>query len=156
MKRIFIAGAFILFAVIVNAQNVGIGTPMPVARLQINHRSGTAVGLQLLDSTPFRAGTIRFSTINNPVGIIMRGAYESSFNKGHYLDIISDSTFIATFRGDGNVGIGTFSPTAKLEVNGTIKIQGINTVEFGAGEAGKEINAGKIGYQSFNRNEGNF
>jgi uncharacterized protein (TIGR02145 family) len=149
MKRIFIAGAFILFAVIVNAQNVGIGTPMPVARLQINHRSATTPGLQLLDSTALRSGTIRFGTINNPVGMTMRGAYESSFNKGHFLDIISDSTFIATFRGDGNVGIGTFSPTAKLDVNGTVKIQGLNTLEFGAGVAGKEINAGKIGYNSF-------
>jgi hypothetical protein len=45
MKRIFIAGAFILFVTIVQAQNVGIGTPTPAARLQINHRSNTTVGL---------------------------------------------------------------------------------------------------------------
>jgi uncharacterized protein (TIGR02145 family) len=148
MKRIFIAGASLLFATIMYAQNVGIGTPTPGARLQINHRSNTTAGLQLLDSTALRSGTIRFSTINNPVGMTMRGAYESSFNKGHYLDIISDSTFIATFRGDGNVGIGTFSPTAKLDVNGAMKIQGTNSLEFGAGVT-KEINAGKIGYQTF-------
>ena len=119
MNRIFIAGVLILFSAMVQAQNVGIGTATPVARLQINHRSSTTVGLQLLDSTPFRSGKIRFSTINNPVGIIMEGAYESSFNKDHYLDISSDSVFIATFRGDGNVGIGTFHPTAKLEVSST-------------------------------------
>jgi hypothetical protein len=35
MKKIFIAGAFILFAAIVHAQNVGIGTPTPVAKLNI-------------------------------------------------------------------------------------------------------------------------
>jgi uncharacterized protein (TIGR02145 family) len=148
MKRIFIGAVFILFAPMVKAQNVGIGTPTPTARLQINHRSNTTVGLQLLDSFASRAGSIRFSTINNPVGMIMSGAYESSFNKGHFLDISSDSVFIATFQGDGNVGIGTISPTAKLDINGAMKIQGTNTLELGAGVA-KEINAGKIGYQSF-------
>ena len=36
MKRIFITGAFILFAVIVNAQNVGIGTTTPSEKLTIS------------------------------------------------------------------------------------------------------------------------
>ncbi len=35
MKRIFIAGGFILFVAIVQAQNVGIGTTTPVAKLNI-------------------------------------------------------------------------------------------------------------------------
>ena len=49
----------------------------------------------------------------------------------------------------GNVGIGTSTPSAKLDVNGSVKIEGNNTLEFGAGVAGKEVNAGKIGYGAF-------
>jgi hypothetical protein len=53
------------------------------------------------------------------------------------------------FRLDGNVGIGTDVPTAALHVNGAMKINGESTLEFGAGLAGKESNAGKIGYGTF-------
>lgn len=48
-----------------------------------------------------------------------------------------------------NVGIGTTTPTAKLHVGGNVKIDSAYTLEFGAGIAGKEINAGKIGYRAF-------
>jgi hypothetical protein len=48
-----------------------------------------------------------------------------------------------------NVGIGTSTPTARLHVNGMVKIDGLNVIEFGADIAGKEVNAGKIGYNSF-------
>jgi hypothetical protein len=47
-----------------------------------------------------------------------------------------------------NVGIG-ITPTAKLHVNGTLKIEGTNNLELGGGVAGKEVNAGKIGYNTF-------
>jgi hypothetical protein len=41
MKRIFIAGAFILFAVIGQGQNVGIGTPTPHTSAQLDVSSTT-------------------------------------------------------------------------------------------------------------------
>jgi hypothetical protein len=50
---------------------------------------------------------------------------------------------------NGNIGVGTDAPTAKLHVGGSLKIDNFNTLEFGAGIAGKEANAGKIGYGSF-------
>ncbi|WP_165903787.1 tail fiber domain-containing protein [Hymenobacter gummosus] len=46
----------------------------------------------------------------------------------------------------GNVGIGTNSPQAKLDVQGNVKILGANTLEFGAGVANKQAAAGTIGY----------
>jgi hypothetical protein len=42
---------------------------------------------------------------------------------------------------------------AKLHIAGSVKIDGNNTLEFGAGVAGKEVSAGKIGYQSFGAND---
>ena len=51
-----------------------------------------------------------------------------------------------------NVGIGMAVPTAKLHVNGPIKLEGLNLFEFGANVAGKEVNAGKIGYNAFGQN----
>ncbi len=48
-----------------------------------------------------------------------------------------------------NLGIGTTNPVNKLDINGTVGISSTNTVEFGQGVSGKEINAGKIGYQRF-------
>ncbi|MBU1066061.1 tail fiber domain-containing protein [bacterium] len=49
----------------------------------------------------------------------------------------------------GNVGIGTTEPGAKLHIAGGVKIDSTNTLEFGAGIAGKEQNSGMIGYQTF-------
>jgi len=51
-------------------------------------------------------------------------------------------------KGNGNVGIGTTTPGAKLHLAGNMKIDGTNTLEFGAGIP-KEVSAGKIGYQAF-------
>lgn len=53
----------------------------------------------------------------------------------------------------GNVGVGLTTPTAKLHVGGNMKIDGTNVLEFGAGVAGKNANAGKIGYQTFGSND---
>lgn len=47
------------------------------------------------------------------------------------------------------VGIGKMYPTSMLHVAGNQKIDSTYTLEFGAGMAGKENNAGKIGYQAF-------
>src|SRR4030095_8513356 len=35
-------------------------------------------------------------------------------------DIWGDSTYVATFKGNGNFGLGVFNPTYRLDVNGVI------------------------------------
>jgi hypothetical protein len=45
-----------------------------------------------------------------------------------------------------NVGIGVDKPLALLHIDGHMKIDGPHSIEFGANHAGKDPNAGKIGY----------
>jgi hypothetical protein len=64
--------------------------------------------------------------------------------------IIIAFLFCTTTRSNSqNVGIGIENPSARLHLNGNMKIEGSNTLEFGAGIADKEPNAGKIGYGVF-------
>jgi hypothetical protein len=50
---------------------------------------------------------------------------------------------------DGFVGIGVRRPASLLHVNGEVSINGSNTLELGADVAGKQADAGKIGYATF-------
>ena len=103
------------------SQNVGIGTTTPAGRLQINHRSSTIhPGILLQDSTTTHSGLIRFNNVASAKYMQLWGYSEGSFSAGQYLDISSDSTFVATFRGNGNFGIGVFTPAYRLDVNGVI------------------------------------
>ena len=108
-------------------QNIGIGTTSPVGKFQVNHRSTSlSPGIMLLDSTSSASGTIRFKNILSTPFIEMTGYSGSLTASMHqYLDIRSDSVFIATFRGNGNVGIGTLSPSAKLDVVGSVRLNSL-------------------------------
>jgi hypothetical protein len=54
-----------------------------------------------------------------------------------------------TLQDNGNVGIGTANPAARLHLSGGgIRLDGNHVLEFGGGFS-KEGNAGKIGYQTF-------
>lgn len=55
-----------------------------------------------------------------------------------------------TIKNNGYIGIGTTAPSEKLEVNGNLKLDGNGSlIELGGNVAGKEVNAGKIGYKKF-------
>ncbi len=59
---------------------------------------------------------------------------DNTTSSGFSIKEDTGDTTIARFRGDGNVGIATTSPTEKLEVNGNIKISGTgNGVKFADG-----------------------
>jgi uncharacterized coiled-coil protein SlyX len=114
------------------AGNVGIGTTAPTNKLQI----GT-----------FSSSSISGNDIAIGNGTQAMSFYQSATNSGWYTT--TNFALLPGVGGTGNVGIGTGAPSAKLHIAGNVKVDGTNTMEFGAGIAGKEVSAGKIGYQTF-------
>ncbi len=55
MKKILLAGAFILSTATLHAQNVGIGAPVPVEKLDVNG------AIRLGNTGTSNAGTLRFN-----------------------------------------------------------------------------------------------
>jgi hypothetical protein len=116
-----------------NGGNVGIGTTSPVARLHIQG-DGSSPTL-VLDSTASRGAN--FAMMQNGInrgGMGVTGALMG--NTSSDLGILSQAgsriVFYAngdnperlTIATNGNVGIGTASPTARLEVAGSLKVSG--------------------------------
>jgi hypothetical protein len=156
--------------------NVGVGTSAPVAKLTVQPASNAEVGLRVSNGVadgPAVSGNIVLQTLtggesgfsflgfngSNASGETRYGTSKNRWRLGTDQRSTSDELFIDTYNGTsgtsalrittaGNVGLGT-APSAKLHVAGGVKIDGANTLEFGAGVAGKEVNAGKIGYGTF-------
>ncbi|MER3570022.1 MAG: hypothetical protein C4348_00160 [Patescibacteria group bacterium] len=109
--------------------NVGIGTTAPTDKLHVEGVIKTRT-FPANDNTPGLAGfawesrssgggTIRWVMWTAPVGGGW-GVPPNSLSLYKYPDIVSVLTILPT----GNVGIGTTNPTARLEVNGTLKFTG--------------------------------
>jgi hypothetical protein len=138
MKMFITLLLLVISAICSIAQNVGIGTTAPQGRLQINHRSSSAMGLMLIDSTNLSSGSVEFRNVNNTRRILIQGYTASNFNNGQYLDIKSDSVFIATFQGNGRLGINNPGPNYPLDVTGDINTTGSLRVN-GAGGTGGQV-----------------
>lgn len=142
MKSVAITGLCILLTIRLHAQNVGISDPTPSAKLTVKGSEATpdgqAAAIKLQNTAPgtTNAWYIRAGATGNNTPV---GGFSIADNGGYHFNMASG----------GNIGIGIAPSAAKLHINGAMKIEGLNTVEFGAGIAGKEINAGKIGYNSF-------
>ncbi|HZV68416.1 MAG TPA: hypothetical protein VFG10_02700 [Saprospiraceae bacterium] len=132
--------------------DVGIGTASPSSKLEVagNVKINNHFTLEFgagLQGKHVDAGKIGYQTFSgNALDIV--GAGETGNRK---LQFYNDGG--ASFNGNvmvtnGYLGIGT-SPSAQLHVAGNAKIDGFNTLEFGAGVAGKNGDAGKIGYNTF-------
>jgi len=105
---------------VVNGVNIGIGTTLPEAKLDIIN---TDTG------------------VSNSKGLSVRGGANSS---GSYIVNFKDYSDVSRFfvRGDGNVGIGTASPTKKLDVNGDFRC---TNAELGISASSSGISAGTYG-----------
>src|SRR5690349_12342047 len=118
--------ATLIMSAPVFAQNVGIGTSAPTGRLQINHNtSSNNPTLLLKDSAVQKSGILQFQNVNGTKYMRQTGYNLDNNNSAQsFLDVESDSAFIATFRGNGNVGINNPLPAQRLDVNGNINLTG--------------------------------
>jgi len=122
---------------------IGINDPAPSARLTIAGSETTASG---------QAAAIRLqNTASSNTWYLRAGAAGTTTPDGGF-SIADNSGYHFNMDQFGNLGLGIIPVAARLHVNGGVKIQGTNILEMGAGVAGKETNAGKIGYNIFGTN----
>jgi hypothetical protein len=141
----------------INAQNVGIGTTTPTAKLEVNHTTtANRPGLLLRDSSVNLAGSIQMQNIGTGRNFQINASQFGTGRDKGYLDVHSDSVrFITTFRSNGNVGFGIATPEERVDVdgnvnisNGTIKVNGM------AGQPGQMLMTNNNGYlQWMDKNE---
>jgi Protein of unknown function (DUF1566) len=118
MKRIFIASALILFTATVQAQNVGIGTPTPVAKLNIVGNSSSPAIPGATSTGVFRIGI----SVDQGIDFGKQNTTPySAWMQAGFGGVIPDPLSLQPL--GGNVGIGTISPqfSAVLEVSSTTK-----------------------------------
>jgi hypothetical protein len=131
--------------------NVGIGTTNPGSKLQVYSAASSNVfitGYGTSAQNDWGAQNAMFVKTDNGLVISKQNAPNNSnrlytfyndasgnaeqyiYNTSNTATIKLDSAGDSYFNG-GNVGIGTTSPNAKLNVNGNIKIEGTNSLLFG-------------------------
>lgn len=145
MKTIFFFSLILHFSFKLAAQNVGIGTTTPSAKLEVHHRSSSAFGLKLIDSSSNISGSLQFQNINYTTGIRLQGFAASNFNNGQYLDIRSDTAITATFKGNGFMGVRNLEPTYPLDVTGDINTTGALRVNGNPGSNGQFLRSNGSG-----------
>ena len=109
----------VLFVDTVN-DRVGIGTASPDRKLTIGGIGNTGDGLKIEDPTNTAYGA-HLTYYDAGSEVWLGGITNSVYNQT--LSIHRDATRTITINSSNNVGIGTTSPSAKLDVAGNIKIQ---------------------------------
>lgn len=149
MRKLFFLTPLICAHFFSAAQNVGIGTASPAAKLQVNHRSSTSAGLALVDSADNFGGQLEFRNTNNTKRMVVAGYAASNFNNGQFLDVRSDSVYTATFKGNGNIGVRNLDPQHPLDVAGDINTTGNLRANGIAGASGQVLQSNGNGTMSW-------
>jgi hypothetical protein len=142
----------LLQMVLDSSGNVGIGTgtTSPAAKLEVKNALRSTVRISSNSTTDTSELVLSNKHLS---GIFTDFSIKNIREQGLFFSSSSDlptntATNTLVLTPGGNVGVGIV-PTSKLDINGGIKLEANNLFEFGAGIPGKEINAGKIGYNAF-------
>ncbi len=125
MRKIILLFILIPSAYLLNAQSVGIGTTTPNASAQLDVAS-TNKGLlvprmtstnRILISSPAN-GLVVYDTTQNRMYQYQNGVWRFLINNDYW---VQSTTRNWVYNGTDSVGIGTASPTQRLDVNGNIR-----------------------------------
>ena len=120
---------------------VGIGVLDPTAKLQIAHNSTIPSPQLRLTEQGDDFARIKIENTLNPGSYWDIAGHSDTLHTGSHLNFFyggpEGNGDRMTIRGDGNVGIGTTSPTAKLHVNGDIRVADLS----GAGDRNVIVDA---------------
>lgn len=137
-----VAGAGYFAGTLLTAGRIGSGTTGPLLQLHLANADTPGMRLEQTNASGFTAQT--WDVAGNEANFFVRDLTGGS--RLPFRIRPGAPTSSLDINGSGNVGIGTNSPTARLHVAGTVKIDAANTLEFGAGVVGKQADAGTIGY----------
>jgi|GEM_PF-3723378 len=133
---------------------LGLGTNMPMARMQVNHKSTpNAPSLLILDSAGGNGATLSLGKENMNNRFNLRGMGGNSPSTSYFSisggqsgDPLPTESISFNFRGDGRVGLGIANPLARLQINhksasGSPSLLLLDS----AGGAGSTITLGNVG-----------
>ena len=112
---------------ITGSGNVGVGTANPLRAVHVTTSSSTEM---IMESTAIASGT---------VGRIWRTRLDpttGNFNIDTLNATLAAGATIMTMQTNGNVGVGTTSPSARLHVAGNLRVQGSTDCTLGNGAGG--------------------
>ena len=87
--------------------NVGIGTSTPANKLDVYTNSAATYAARIFNNNAYGGLFLQTSSVSSSIYNL------ACYNSASYLFVVRD---------DGNVGIGTSSPSGKLDVNGDVKV----------------------------------
>ena len=96
--------------------NLGIGTTNPETKLEVD-------GNILISGSDINQ--MRLNGPNKQMAVSLHGTTPYiGTNSNHGFSLVSDNQYRMTIGADGNIGIGTTTPTSALDVNGAVKASG--------------------------------